>query len=160
MLAICGPQLGLLFLRAFLLATSYPPRMLRHVSLARMQPTPARAAPSPALQAVSAAIEQQDSALGSCAKCRVPFLCPSCRGVAPNCHKFRTAYQCQHALWTTLLPFMPQVAAAAGGPLTGPAAGAATAEGAPAGAAAAGGTVATAPVSAPCGSASTRPLSS
>lgn len=99
------------------------------------QHPPPRAASPPAPQAVSAAIEQQDASLGSCAKCRVPYLCPNCRAVAPNCRKFRTAYQCQHSLWATLRPFMPQVAAAAGAALgaAAPGAAAAAAAAAPAG---------------------------
>lgn len=114
------------------------------------------APPRPAPQAVSTTIEQHDSALGSCAQCHVPFLCPSCHDVAPNLHKFRTAYQCQHALWTTLRPFMPQVAAAAGA-----AAGAAAPEGLMPGAGPYGGASARARVQAAGNSAdTTAPLSS
>jgi len=47
----------------------------------------------------------------ACTHCTALLACQACGAWVPDQHKFRTAFQCQHALWTTLAPLLPPTAA-------------------------------------------------
>ena len=57
----------------------------------------------PVPQEVNRLILKRDAEVATCTECRVAYACPQCGKPAPDPHKHRTAFQCQHVLWTTMV---------------------------------------------------------
>lgn len=55
------------------------------------------------LQDVNACIKQKDGEQNTCGDCKAGFACPSCSRPAPDSHRWRDAFQCQHAPWNALV---------------------------------------------------------
>lgn len=70
-------------------------------------------------QHVSSIIAEKDQERDHCRNAACPskarFACPGCGAPAPDSGKLRTAFLCQHALWTTLAPLLPGAVADGGG---------------------------------------------